>query len=264
MRRVINGIEKVGGYAVHGASSLLEALHFGILCIIHLFQPKSYNAAMWAVLVRQIYFTAVEILPLFFVIGVLFGSVIIGFVVSLALDFSLQSEIGTILVGFVMNEFAPFFTALLIALRSGAAINTEIAVMKVNNELETLNAFGIDIIDYLFLPRIIGGMISVMTLAALFAIIMLSSGYLFSAMFLHMDLDLYLRTLVQAIRVEDILFLTGKSLAFGFVAMLIPIYSGLKTGDALTAIPISVLSGMVKLFVAIFSVEVLSLLLRLL
>jgi len=53
-------------------------------------------------------------------------------------------------------------------------------------------------------------------------------------------------------------------MAFGFVVMLIPIYSGLKATSAYTAIPISVLNGMVKLFIALFFIEVLSLLLQLL
>ncbi|MEA3372610.1 MAG: ABC transporter permease [Campylobacterota bacterium] len=264
MRRIVHSVESIGEYTIRAAYSWVEALHFGFTCLLHLFLPKSYNPAMVAVLIRQIYFTAVEILPLFLLIGIIFGSVIIGFVVSQAVAFSLQSQIGTILVGFIMNEFAPFFTVLLISLRSGAAINTEIAVMKVNNELDTLQAYRIDIIDYLFLPRIIGGVISVLILSAIFTVIMLASGYLFSSFFLQMDLDLYLRTLVSAIHVEDLLFLGGKSVAFGFFAMLIPIYSGLKTGSALTAIPISVLGGMIKLFIAIFTVEVFSLLLRLL
>jgi phospholipid/cholesterol/gamma-HCH transport system permease protein len=262
MRKAIAVIESIGNFGIQVGFSWLEAIQFTFSCLIHLFNPRSYNPAMLGVLVRQIYFTAVQILPMFLLIGILFGSIIVGFVVSQAIAFSLQSQIGTILIGFILNEFAPFFTVLLLALRSGAAVNTEIAVMKVNHELSTLSAYNINIIEYLFLPRIIAGIISVVVLAAIFAIIMLAGGYLFSSFFLQMDVTVYLHTLVTALSIEDLLFLTGKSAAFGFFAMLIPIYSGLKTGDTLTAIPISVLNGMVKLFIAIFTVEVVSLILR--
>ncbi len=259
---LLSGIETVGNRTLYALGSLYEALHFTFICLWHAIRPQSYHAAMRSVLVKQIYFTAVEVFPLFLFIGVLFGSVITGYVVSLAVDFSLQEEIGTILVGFVMNEFAPFFTVMLIALRSGTAINTEIAVMHVNNELSTLKAFRIDVIDYLFLPRIIGGIVSIILLSALFAIIMLLSGYLFSALFLQMDIELYLHTLTQAVTVADFLVLLGKSAAFGFFATLIPIYSGLKSDHAMSDIPISVRNGMVRLFIAIFSIEVITLALQ--
>lgn len=57
---------------------------------------------------------------------------------------------------------------LLITLRSSAAINTEMAVMKVNQEIKTLEIFRIDIIDYLVMPRIINGIVSIVLLSSLF------------------------------------------------------------------------------------------------
>lgn len=242
--------------------AIYEALHFTVVCLLHMLLPGSYHPAMRSVLIKQIYFTAVQPLPMFIFAGILFGSAMVGYVVHIAVEYVLQAEIGTILVAFVMHEFAPFFTIMLVALRSGAAINTEIAVMQVNRELHTLEAYRIDLFDYIFLPRILGGMISTVLLSALFTVIMFASGYLFSLLFLHMNIDLYTYTVVQAMNVTDFFILIGKSAAFSFFATMIPIYSGLKCGRALTDIPISVLNGMVKLFIAIFFIEVLSLLLK--
>lgn len=170
--------------------ALYEALHFTLICLLHLFLPGSYNPAMRGILIKQIYFTALQPLPMFVLAGMLFGSAIVGYVVHIAVEYALQAEIGTILVAFVMHEFAPFFTIMLVALRSGAAINTEIAVMQVHRELHTLQAYRIDLIDYLFLPRILGVMIGTVLLGALFAVIMFTSGYLFSLIFLQMNLSL--------------------------------------------------------------------------
>lgn len=255
-------LESIGDKAIGFYLSIYEALHFTSLCIIHMLQPKSYNPAMRMVLIKQIYFTAVGIIPLFITIAILFGSVIIGVVIALATQYNLQSQIGSIIITFVLNEFSPFFTALLISLRSGTAVNTEIAVMNVNKELNTLIEYKINLIDYLFLPRIISGIISVVSLSILFAVIMLSSGYIFTLFYMGMDLHTYKNLLVNAVEINNLIVMLLKSVAFGFVAMLIPIYSGLKATSAYTAIPISVLNGMVKLFIAIFFIEVLSLLLQ--
>ncbi len=255
-------LEKIADKTLASLSSLYDVLRFIFLCFFHMLMPSSYNPAMIMVLVKQIYFTAVGILPLFLFMSVVFGSIIIGVVISLAMQYGLQDRIGSILVSFSVDEFAPFFTALLISLRSSTAVNTEIATMKVNHELDTLREYRIDLIDYLFVPRIISGIISVTSLSILFAIIMLASGYIFAFFTMGMDLYTYKMLLLNAIEPKDMIVLVSKGVAFGFVTMVIPIYSGLNAFDSYTAIPISVLNGMVKLFIAIFVIEVSSLLLQ--
>ena len=255
-------IERLGEKTITTFRSLFEIVQFILIVLLHLFNPKCYNSAMRMVLTKQIYFTAIGIIPIFMLMAFLFGSVIIGVVIYLSTEYSLQSEIGSIIVTFVIDEFAPFFTALLISLRSGAAVNTEIAIMSVNQELNTLQEYKIDIIDYLFLPRIISGVISVISLSILFALIMLGSGYIFTFLYMHMDFNTYKYLLLNAIDVSDILTLILKSFAFGFVIMLIPIYSGLHTKKDYTAVPISVLNGMIRLFIAIFFIEVFSLIIQ--
>ena len=259
---ILKFVENVGDKTINIVMEFLDASRFVFLCIAHMFIPKSYNPAMRMVLTKQIYFTSVGILPLFIMMAVFFGSIIIGIVIVLATEYNLESSIGSIIINFVMDEFSPFFTALLISLRSGTAINTEIAVMNVNKELNTLKEYKIDLIDYLFLPRIISGMISVTSLSIVFAIIMLSSGYVFTLFYMNMDLHTYKNLLLGAAEVKDVVVLVLKGLAFGFVITLIPIYSGLKAGGSYTAIPISVLNGMMKLFIAIFLIEVLSLVIQ--
>ncbi len=259
---MIRVIESIGDTTLKSVQSLAEAIHFIIVCIIHMLLPSSYNPAMIMVLIKQIYFTAVGILPLFLTMSVIFGTIIIGVVISLATQYNLQDQIGSIIITFVVDEFSPFFTALLISLRSSTAVNTEIAVMKVNKELNTLQRYNIDLIDYLFIPRIISGIISVTSLSILFAIIMLASGYIFVFFYMGMDLFSYKTLLLNAVEIKDLFVLVFKGIAFGFMTMVIPIYSGLKAFDSYTAIPISVLNGMVKLFIALFVIEVLSLLLQ--
>ncbi|MEA1919760.1 MAG: ABC transporter permease [Campylobacterota bacterium] len=263
MRIIKKPFEYIGAETLAFISAVHEALHFSWLCIKHFFMPTSYHPAMQSILLKQIYFTVIQILPSFLFIGFIFGSLIIGYVISLAMHYELSNQIGPIITGFVFNEFAPLFTAFLIALRSGAAVNTEVAVMQVSGELNTLKEFNIGLIDYLFLPRIISGMISTLTLSVLFAMIMLTGGYFFSLIYMNMHLHTYLHTLFLSIELSHLLYLIGKSLAFGFVIMLIPIYSGLSTIKAFNAIPVAVLKGMVRLFVAIFIIEVLSLWFRL-
>lgn len=254
--------QSLGEVTLRFLNIFYEALYFAYQCLYKLFNKKSYNSATQDILIKQIYFTAVQVLPLLFLLGIVFGTIIVALIVHFAMDYGLKDHIGTFVIRIILNEVAPLATVLLVALRSGAAINTEIAVMKVSNELNTLKAFHIDIIEYLFLPRIIAGIISLVMLASLLSIIMLLSGYIYLFFFFETGADLYVRTLINAISINDFVLLFVKSLLFGFFATLIPIYSGLGTSMTYTGIPIAVLNGMVKLIIAIMSIEVILLLIQ--
>ena len=248
----------IGTKTLKSLSNITDSLRFSAELLRKLLSPNSYNLAMVQVIIKQIYFTAVQLLPFYIILSVIVGSAVVGIIVSSAISFGLTDQIGTIIVGLVVNELAPFVTVLLLALRSGAAINTEIAVMKVSGELKTLDYFKIDPFTYLYIPRVLNGIISMVLLAALFAVVALISGYLFLALFLHMGISLYIDTIVEAMGITDILTLFFKSILFGYAFTAIPVYRGNKTMMTYNAVPIAVLQGMVKLFIAIIIIEVLS------
>jgi phospholipid/cholesterol/gamma-HCH transport system permease protein len=184
-----------------------------------------------------------------------------GIVFQIIKNLGLTEYLGRILMNLVVTELAPFVTVLLIALRSSSAINAEIAVMKVNKELNTLDKFNIDAVDYLFLPRVINGVISVVLLSTFFSIMVLTSGLLFSKLLFGLSLESYSNVLLSSANFYDIVISLVKCCTFGFFITLIPIRFGLRATNDLTSIPISVLNGMVDVFIAIVFIEVLSLIL---
>ena len=100
---IFNVIESIGDITIKFLDAIHEALKFIILCLIHMVNPHSYNSAMRMVLIKQIYFTAVTILPLFIIMATFFGSVVIGVVIVIATKYSLENEIGSIIISFVID-----------------------------------------------------------------------------------------------------------------------------------------------------------------
>ena len=256
---MINGIGKT---ALQLSRSFGETIDISRRILWNIFHRRAYNSATRSVLLSQIYFTAVEILPLFLTVSIVLGSLIMGIVLQTLKTLGLTQYLGNILIGFAVNEISPFVTVLLIALRSGSAINTEIAVMKVNRELDTLRAFRIDPVNYLFLPRILNGVISLILLTGLFSTVLVISGGLFSRIIFGMGLNIYSHLLVSSIHLSDVLILLFKCATFGFFITLIPIISGMRASYQLTSIPIAVLHGMIRVFLAIIFIEVLTLIAR--
>lgn len=263
-QEMISFWENLGRWVIQMLTVFTDTIVFSGKVFIRIFRRKTYTSAMREVLVNQIYFTSVEILPVFLIVSVIFGSLLIGIVFTLLKELGLTEFIGHVLMGLIVTELSPLLTVLLITLRSSAAINTEMAVMKVNREIKTLETFRIDVIDYLLVPRIINGIISIVLLSSLFSIVLLVSGILFSWLIFGMSIDVYTNILLNSTNFSDILITLFKCAIYGFFITLIPIRFGLRASHELTSIPIVVSQGMVNVFSAILIIEVVSLLTKLL
>jgi phospholipid/cholesterol/gamma-HCH transport system permease protein len=238
--------------------TLQSLLGFAAQILLRLLNRRTYNSASRMVFINQLYFTSVQILPLFLFVAVLFGSLVNGMAFQAIKNIGPSDYLGRLLMGFVITEVSPFVTVLLIALRSSSAINAEIAVMKVNRELDTLDTFHIDLIDYLFAPRILSGMLSMVLLSCLFSLTALFIGLLVSSVIFGTGVESYVDILLHSASLLDMVIALMKCAMFGFFITLIPIRLGLNASQELTSIPIAVLNGMVKVFMAIVVIEVLS------
>ncbi len=256
-------LENIGRLGLNATKTIFDTFSFARKVIFRMFQPRAYNSAMRMVLVNQIYFTSVQILPVFLIVSMVLGSLLIGIVFQLLKQMGLTDYFGNVLMGLIVTDLSPFFTVLFITLRSSSAINTEMAVMKVTGEIKTLETFRVDVINYLLVPRIINGIVSLVLLSSLFSIVLIISGMLFSWVIFGMSLDVYSNILLNSANFSDIVISLIKCAVFGFFITLIPIRYGLRASYEFTSIPIAVSGGMVSVFTAIIIIEVLSLVTKL-
>lgn len=259
---MLSFVEYIGRTAIAIAKTWVDTFSLAVSIVGKIFHRKSYSSISVMVLINQIYFTAIQILPLFLTVSIIIGFLLIGIFLQLLKGLGLAEYAGRLIMGFVVTELSPFITVLFLALRSSSAMNAEIATMKVNKELHTLEVFNIDVLGYLFLPRVICGIISVMLLSGIFSIVVLATGFVCSNLIFNMSLDVYANLLLNSAEFSDIAIMQIKCFTFGFFITLLPIRSGLNASEDLTSIPVSVLNGMVNVFIAIVVIEVLSLLAR--
>jgi len=256
-------LEDIGRREITTSMSFLDTISFAFKVAGRMFQPRIYNSAMRMVLINQIYFTSVQIVPVFLAASIILGSLLIGIVFEFLKMLNLTAYLGNVLMGLIVTELSPLFTVFFITLRSSSAINTEMAVMKVDGEINTLEVFRIDVIDYLLVPRIISGIISLVLLSSLFSIVLMASGIIISWVIFGISIDLYSNILLTSADFFDIVISLIKCAVFGFFITMIPIQSGLRASREFTSIPIAVSNGMVNVFTAIIIIEVLSLVIKL-
>ncbi len=251
-------LEGVGLKTVNHILDMKSTLFFTFSLIRSAVKPQNYTVSSIEVLVKQIYFTSIQILPSYLFLASILGAVLVGGMVSVLIGLGLKDAIGSSIVNVLINEIIPFVTVLLLALRSGTAMTTEMAVMNVSKEMNTLRYFNIQPLQYLFVPRVINGVVSMFLLSTMFTVVALISGYIFLALVMHMGLSLYIGSLVEAFGAVELLVFLFKAFFFGYFVAAIPVYRGNKTLSTYNAIPIAVLQGMVKLFIAILLIEVIS------
>jgi phospholipid/cholesterol/gamma-HCH transport system permease protein len=110
--------------------------------------PKSGKAIVRRITLEQLYFTAVQALPIIVPAALIIGSMII-------IQFTKlqgQYDLGKITVLLIIREIGPVVTAMLVILRSASAVTIETGYMKVLHEVDALEMAGLDPIWVLCLP----------------------------------------------------------------------------------------------------------------
>ena len=249
---------KVTGWFVVG----YDIFAFLVQALISLMDRNTWNRATFDVVIKQVYFTAVQILPVFLGYTLVISWLIITIILTTARDFGLTAFASEMTIRVLVLELLPFLTALFIALRSGSAINTEVALMRVNNELDALAHCKVPPMQFEFLPRLIGGVISVVSLAGLAGLLALLLSYLSIYGLSMAGFAAFTQIIAKIFSLKILAGLIIKCALFGLAVTLIPVTAGLETPKKLFMVPVSVLRGMMRVFFAIVAIEVVSLALK--
>lgn len=262
MNFVAASIESLGAKLANWFTVGYGIFAFLAKAILALLDRSTWNRATFDVVVKQVYFTAVQILAVFLGYAVVISWLIISIILSTARDFGLTEFASEMTIRVLVLELLPFLTALFIALRSGSTINTEVALMQVNNELDALAHCKVPPMQFEFLPRLIGGMISTTTLAGLAGLVALLLAYLSIYGVNMAGFVPFTQTIAKIFNLQIMVGLIFKCILFGLAVTLIPVTAGLETPKKLFMVPVSVLRGMMRVFFAIVAIEVVSLALK--
>ena len=253
---MVRYIYKSGKFFVDGFLTLTNYVKFCNQILTRFLAFKILNPAIFLVALRQIYFTGVQIYRVVIIISIIFGAGLVGTLGKFLMSIGAYHQIGVIFVLVVIREIAPFLTALLLSLRSATAVGAEISMMKLGGEIKAITVHGIDEISYLFLPRILAGIICSFSLAVFFSTISVTVGYFILSFQLNITFDYMIMLIFDALNIDDIICFIYKTVFFGFTLMTLPIFTSLSVGKATTDVPIALLKGMMRVFYGLVFVEI--------
>ena len=191
------------------------------------------------VFVQQVLVMGIE--PLWFV-GAVAAFVGISVVVQLALwvgEAGQSQMLGPVLVAVVARELGPVLITLIVIVRSGSAMTTELGILKINGEIRGLEAQDDHSFSLIVMPRILGMVVSTFCLTIVFIFAAFASGYLF-AVWLGIgipDLLQFMDTVSGAVQAKDVSNIFAKSVLPALFAGASCCAGGLGVCGTFAAIP---------------------------
>ena len=152
-----------------------------------------------------------------------------------------------------VREMGCIMTGIIICGRTGAAFAAQLGTMKVNQEIEAFQTFGISPVEFLVLPRMIA-LIAMMPLLCLFAdLISIAGGFLISTAMLHITPALYIHRTIEAITLTSFLLGVFKGMYFGVLIALTGCLRGIQCGTNAAAVGEATTSAVVTGITAIIA-----------
>ncbi len=203
---------------------------------------------------RQIAETGINALPIIGLMAIMI-SIVIGYqgVAQLRPYGGEDFTINLVAVS-VFREMGVLITAIMVAGRSGAAFTAEIGVMKAREEIDALNVMGMDPMNMLVVPRLIGLVITLPLLTFFSDVMGLVGGAMIAQSLLNVSPLQYLDRVHHALDGNDLFVGLFKAPIFGFLIAVIGCMHGLRVRGSAESVGQETTRAVVK---AIFVVIVL-------
>ena len=163
--------------------------------------------------------------------------------------------VGMLVAILMIREEAAIMAGFAIISMIGSSLASEIATMKVTEQIDAIKVLKVNPVHYLFTPRIIAGTLMmplVVIVSSLFGII---GGSVASNLVSGLTYKAYFDSVWFGLNVHDINVCIMKSISFGFVISLISCSCGIEAKDGAKGVGIATTKAVVWSFVAIVLVD---------
>jgi phospholipid/cholesterol/gamma-HCH transport system permease protein len=180
-----------------------------------------------------------------------FVGIIIAFQTAYQLkQFKSEIYIASLVALSLVRELGPVLSSLIVAARSGASITAGIGSMKISEQVDALETFGVDPIDYLAVPKFIALVISMPLLVIYADCLGIIGGYIVGSTKFALPSGLYFQLTFDALQLKDIIGGLLKSTCFGAIIALVSCYEGFQPFSSID-VSRSVTHAVVRSFILI-------------
>ncbi len=163
--------------------------------------------------------------------------------VGMLMGVVMTREMGAIMAGFAIISMI------------GSSYASEIATMRVTEQVDALKVLKVNPIEYLFVPRVLAGFVMMPFVVVLASTFGLLCGGIAAYLSAHVSKLNYISSLWQGLYIKDISVALGKSACFGAAIALISCTCGYLAYGGAKGVGISTTKAVVWSFVAICIID---------
>jgi len=195
--------------------------------------------------VRQIHFIGVKSLFVIVLTAAFTGMVLALQGFYTLRKFGSEGLLGPAVALSLIRELGPVLSALMVTGRAGSALTAEIGIMRIGEQIDSLETMGIDPIRFLVAPRMLGFLLSVPLLTAIFDVVGIYGGYLVGVKLLGVNAGAYFGQMEASVDLVDITNGVWKSLAFALLIAWVCTYKGYFTSRGAEGVSYATTSAVV-------------------
>jgi phospholipid/cholesterol/gamma-HCH transport system permease protein len=178
--------------------------------------------------------------------------------------FGAKSLLPAVIIFSLMKETGPIITGLIVSGRVGAGIGAELGSMRVTEQIDAMEASGVDPHKYLAATRVLACIVALplLTVAAdFFGILM---GWVACTLAEPMSWKLFITTGFHGVTFDDILPPTLKTAVFGLIIGMVSCFQGMRTRGGTEGVGRSATSSVVlsSLFIIVADILLVQLILE--
>jgi len=163
--------------------------------------------------------------------------------------FGAQSFIADLVTIGAVREVAALMTGVILSGRIGAAFAAQLGSMQANEEIDALRALGVDPMEHLVLPRVLGLVLVAPLLTAYAALVAVVAGGAVASLVFGVPAEQYAHKALQALTLPHVLVGLGKGTVYGLLVALAGCRQGLHAGRSAQAVGQAVTASVVQAIV---------------
>ena len=216
--------------------------------------PFKGRPLKWKDAIHQMVTAGVDSIPIVALISLFIG-IVLGLQGAYQLAKFGATYFVTALVGVSMTrELGPLMTAIIIAGRSGSAFAAELGTMKVSEEIDALEAMGLDSTRYLVVPKYLAMLVMMPCLTMISDLSGILGGAAFEMVQLNKTFSMCLWATRDALAMHDITTGLIKSMVFGLIITTIGCNEGFSVEGGAEGVGKATTSSVViSIFLIIFA-----------
>jgi phospholipid/cholesterol/gamma-HCH transport system permease protein len=185
-----------------------------------------YQISMTA---KQIVRVGVDSVPVVFLTALFTGGVLALQTFKGFQRFHAEGYIGSVVALSMLRELGPVLTGLMVTGRAGSAMAAELGSMRVTEQIDALVSLATDPVQYLFVPRVLAGVIVAPMLVVLADATGILGGYVVAVQYLGANPVVYMNNTFQYLNMEDLTSGLIKAAVFGLLLSMIGCQTGYDT-----------------------------------